>query len=212
MIPYLARRPRPSVGERRHYCSRQPQPQGRYPNIGLLRPTKGLVHTLCVKPYNTDNSLLCTGTILCHIYQNALRNDFHNARDMLLVSRLSDQSTTPTPVLKSSTTAPSSSSVSAPSTLVSSGSSEYAVGDIRHSTSQGVSPSGHAPTGVPNQSHSETSTRENELVNLPFTSASTPNFSKRLSLFSARSSRSRYWPGGAEADAVSKSSGGFWLS
>ncbi|KAG8991146.1 Translation initiation factor 3 subunit c [Tulasnella sp. JGI-2019a] len=60
------------------------------PTLASCGSTKNLVHTLCVKLYNTDNSFLRTRAILCHIYHHALHNSFHTARDMLFMSHLGD--------------------------------------------------------------------------------------------------------------------------
>lgn len=60
------------------------------PTLASCDSTKGRARTLCIKLYNTDNSFLRNYAILCHIYQHSLHNDFYTARDMLLMSRLSD--------------------------------------------------------------------------------------------------------------------------
>lgn len=60
------------------------------PTLASCESTKNLIHTLCVKLYNTDNSFLRTRAILCHIYHYAFHNEFHTARDMLFMSRLGD--------------------------------------------------------------------------------------------------------------------------
>lgn len=60
------------------------------PTLASCDGTKGLIHTLCVKLYNSNNSFLRTRAILCHIYHHALHNDFYTARDMLFMSRLGD--------------------------------------------------------------------------------------------------------------------------
>lgn len=52
--------------------------------------TKDLIHRLCVHLYKSGNSLLRTRAMLCHIYHYALHNDFHTARDMLLMSHLQE--------------------------------------------------------------------------------------------------------------------------
>ncbi|KAJ6593802.1 eukaryotic translation initiation factor 3 subunit 8 [Mycena capillaripes] len=52
--------------------------------------TSGLIHSLCVYLYKSGNSLLRTRAMLSHIYHHALHNDFHNARDMLLMSHLQE--------------------------------------------------------------------------------------------------------------------------
>lgn len=49
-----------------------------------------LVHSLCAKLYQSGNSLLRTRSMLWHIYHHALYNDFHTARDMLLMSHLQE--------------------------------------------------------------------------------------------------------------------------
>jgi translation initiation factor 3 subunit C len=60
------------------------------PTLSKSGTTTSLIHTLCVRLYQSDNSLLRTRAILCHIYHHALKNDFHTARDMLLMSHLGD--------------------------------------------------------------------------------------------------------------------------
>ena len=52
--------------------------------------TSALIHSLCVHLYKSGNSLLRTRAMLCHIYHYALHNDFHTARDMLLMSHLQE--------------------------------------------------------------------------------------------------------------------------
>ncbi|KAI0368335.1 eukaryotic translation initiation factor 3 subunit 8 [Pilatotrama ljubarskyi] len=52
--------------------------------------TSSLIHSLCVYLYKAGNSLLRTRAMLCHIYHYALHNDFHTARDMLLMSHLQE--------------------------------------------------------------------------------------------------------------------------
>ncbi|TBU31642.1 eukaryotic translation initiation factor 3 subunit 8 [Dichomitus squalens] len=52
--------------------------------------TSSLIHSLCVYLYKSGNSLLRTRAMLCHIYHFALHNDFHTARDMLLMSHLQE--------------------------------------------------------------------------------------------------------------------------
>ncbi|KAH9858870.1 eukaryotic translation initiation factor 3 subunit 8 [Lenzites betulinus] len=52
--------------------------------------TSSLIHTLCIHLYKSGNSLLRTRAMLCHIYHYALHNDFHTARDMLLMSHLQE--------------------------------------------------------------------------------------------------------------------------
>ncbi|KAF8993726.1 eukaryotic translation initiation factor 3 domain-containing protein [Cyathus striatus] len=52
--------------------------------------TSSLIHSLCVYLYKSGNSLLRTRAMLSHIYHHALHNDFHTARDMLLMSHLQE--------------------------------------------------------------------------------------------------------------------------
>ncbi|KAJ6552384.1 eukaryotic translation initiation factor 3 subunit C, N-terminal domain-containing protein, partial [Mycena sp. CBHHK59/15] len=52
--------------------------------------TSGLIHALCVYLYKSGNSLLLTRAMLSHVYHHALHNDFHTARDMLLMSHLQE--------------------------------------------------------------------------------------------------------------------------
>jgi translation initiation factor 3 subunit C len=49
-----------------------------------------LVHQLCAQLYQSGNSLLRTRSMLWHIYHHALYNNFHAARDMLLMSHLQE--------------------------------------------------------------------------------------------------------------------------
>ncbi|KAJ7925202.1 eukaryotic translation initiation factor 3 subunit 8 N-terminus-domain-containing protein [Mycena leptocephala] len=62
------------------------------PNMRLATQgtTSGLIHSLCVYLYKSGNSLLRTRAMLSHIYHHALHNDFHTARDMLLMSHLQE--------------------------------------------------------------------------------------------------------------------------
>lgn len=60
------------------------------PSIILGDITRDLIHSLCVHLYKSGNSLLRTRAMLCHIYHYALHNDFHTARDMLLMSHLQE--------------------------------------------------------------------------------------------------------------------------
>ncbi|KAF8647036.1 hypothetical protein AX16_006873 [Volvariella volvacea WC 439] len=62
------------------------------PSIGLWNQgtPSALVHALCVHLYKSGNSLLRTRAMLSHIYHHALYNDFHTARDMLLMSHLQE--------------------------------------------------------------------------------------------------------------------------
>ncbi|KAI0690086.1 eukaryotic translation initiation factor 3 subunit 8 [Cytidiella melzeri] len=52
--------------------------------------SKQLIHSLCIHLYKSGNSLLRTRAMLSHIYHYALHNDFHTARDMLLMSHLQE--------------------------------------------------------------------------------------------------------------------------
>lgn len=52
--------------------------------------TSGLIHALCTYLYKSGNSLLRTRAMLSHVYHYALHNDFHTARDMLLMSHLQE--------------------------------------------------------------------------------------------------------------------------
>ncbi|KAH8832991.1 eukaryotic translation initiation factor 3 subunit 8 N-terminus-domain-containing protein [Flagelloscypha sp. PMI_526] len=49
-----------------------------------------LVHELCARLYKSTNSLLRTRAMLSHVYHHALHNDYHTARDMLLMSHLQE--------------------------------------------------------------------------------------------------------------------------
>lgn len=55
-----------------------------------LTTSAKLIHELCVRLYASSNSLLRTRAMLCHIYHFGLHNDFHTARDMLLMSHLQE--------------------------------------------------------------------------------------------------------------------------
>ena len=61
-----------------------------FPSLNNLGTTTALVRTLCVHLYQTEFSLLRTRAMLCHVYHHALRNDFHTARDLFLMSHLSE--------------------------------------------------------------------------------------------------------------------------
>lgn len=58
--------------------------------LAKQKSTTSLVHSLCVHLYKSGNSLLRTRAMLGHIYHHALHNDFHTARDMLLMSHLQE--------------------------------------------------------------------------------------------------------------------------
>jgi len=62
------------------------------PKIALSAQTttSALIHAICVHLYKAGNSLLRTRAMLSHIYHHALHNDFHTARDMLLMSHLQE--------------------------------------------------------------------------------------------------------------------------
>ncbi|KAH9958163.1 eukaryotic translation initiation factor 3 subunit 8 [Lactifluus volemus] len=49
-----------------------------------------LIHALCAHLYKSRNSVLRTRAMLSHIFHHALHNDFHTARDMLLMSHLQE--------------------------------------------------------------------------------------------------------------------------
>lgn len=59
-------------------------------SLSLQGTTSALIHALCVYLYKSGNSLLRTRAMLSHIYHHALHNDFHTARDMLLMSHLQE--------------------------------------------------------------------------------------------------------------------------
>ncbi|KAF7315368.1 Eukaryotic translation initiation factor 3 subunit C [Mycena indigotica] len=59
-------------------------------SLTSLGTTSSLIHALCVYLYKFGNSLLRTRAMLSHIYHHALHNDFHTARDMLLMSHLQE--------------------------------------------------------------------------------------------------------------------------
>ncbi|KAF8622360.1 hypothetical protein AX15_007090 [Amanita polypyramis BW_CC] len=58
--------------------------------LAVQGTTSTLVHELCIHLYRTANSLLRTRAMLCHVYHHALYNDYHTARDMLLMSHLQE--------------------------------------------------------------------------------------------------------------------------
>ncbi|ORX45500.1 hypothetical protein DM01DRAFT_1311804 [Hesseltinella vesiculosa] len=49
-----------------------------------------LIHELCTYLYNQPTSMFRTRAMLCHIFHFALHNQFHKARDMLLMSHLQE--------------------------------------------------------------------------------------------------------------------------
>lgn len=61
-----------------------------FPVLSRLQTTSALLHALCVRLYQTENSLLRTRAMLCHVYNHALSNDYHQARDLLLMSHLAE--------------------------------------------------------------------------------------------------------------------------
>ncbi|KAF8891647.1 eukaryotic translation initiation factor 3 domain-containing protein [Infundibulicybe gibba] len=58
--------------------------------LSSLGSSSALIHSLCVYLYKSGNSLLRTRAMLSHVYHYALHNDFHAARDMLLMSHLQE--------------------------------------------------------------------------------------------------------------------------
>lgn len=62
------------------------------PSITLVScgSSKALIQALCVHLYKSDNTILKMRAMLCHVYHHALHNDFHRARDMLLMSHLQE--------------------------------------------------------------------------------------------------------------------------
>jgi translation initiation factor 3 subunit C len=52
--------------------------------------TATLIRALCVHLYKSSSSVLRTRAMLSHIYHHAFHNDFHTARDMLLMSHLQE--------------------------------------------------------------------------------------------------------------------------
>lgn len=58
--------------------------------ISNIIATDELVHQLCSYLYKNDTTVLRTRAILCHIYYYALHDQFHTARDMLLMSHLQE--------------------------------------------------------------------------------------------------------------------------
>jgi len=62
------------------------------PQIGLASQdgTSNLIRALCIHLYKSDNTILRTRAMLSHIYHHAYHNDFHTARDMLLMSHLQE--------------------------------------------------------------------------------------------------------------------------
>jgi translation initiation factor 3 subunit C len=59
-----------------------------FPTLATLGSTSALIRTLCIRLYQTQNSLLRTRAMLCHVFHHALSNEFHLARDLLLMSHL----------------------------------------------------------------------------------------------------------------------------
>jgi len=59
-------------------------------NFQKLGTSSTLINALCVFLYKSGTSLLRTRAMLSHIYYHALHNDFHTARDMLLMSHLQE--------------------------------------------------------------------------------------------------------------------------
>jgi translation initiation factor 3 subunit C len=49
-----------------------------------------LIRSLCIHLYRSGNTILRTRAMLSHIYHHAFHNDFHTARDMLLMSHLQE--------------------------------------------------------------------------------------------------------------------------
>ncbi|KAF9461334.1 eukaryotic translation initiation factor 3 subunit 8 N-terminus-domain-containing protein [Collybia nuda] len=58
--------------------------------LSIQGTSSALIHALCVYLYKAGNPLLRTRAMLSHIYHHALHNDFHTARDMLLMSHLQE--------------------------------------------------------------------------------------------------------------------------
>lgn len=52
--------------------------------------TTSLIHSLCVHLYRSGNPVFRTRAMLSHTYHYALHNQFHTARDMLLMSHLQE--------------------------------------------------------------------------------------------------------------------------
>lgn len=61
-----------------------------FPSLATLENTTDLVRALCVHLYGTDEALLRTRAMLCHVYHHAFMNHFHIARDLFLMSHLSE--------------------------------------------------------------------------------------------------------------------------
>ncbi|CAO3592125.1 unnamed protein product [Absidia cylindrospora] len=57
--------------------------------IVAVEPSQ-LIHELCAYLYKQNTSMLRTRAMLCHIFHFALHNQFHKARDMLLMSHLQE--------------------------------------------------------------------------------------------------------------------------
>lgn len=61
-----------------------------FPTLDALGNPTELVRALCVYLYGTDEALLRTRAMLCHVYHHAFMNHFHTARDLFLMSHLSE--------------------------------------------------------------------------------------------------------------------------
>ncbi|KAI8341430.1 eukaryotic translation initiation factor 3 subunit 8 N-terminus-domain-containing protein [Chlamydoabsidia padenii] len=65
-------------------------PSGLKSKVIVADDPSHLIHELCAYLYKQDASMLRTRAMLCHIFHFALHNQFHKARDMLLMSHLQE--------------------------------------------------------------------------------------------------------------------------
>ncbi|KAF8312864.1 hypothetical protein DL93DRAFT_1234382 [Clavulina sp. PMI_390] len=61
-----------------------------FPSLLSLESVTELVRALCVHLYGTSDALFRTRAMLCHVYHHASQNAFHTARDLFLMSHLSE--------------------------------------------------------------------------------------------------------------------------
>ncbi|SAM00896.1 hypothetical protein [Absidia glauca] len=65
-------------------------PSGLKSKVIVADDPSHLIHELCAYLYKQNASMLRTRAMLCHIFHFALHNQFHKARDMLLMSHLQE--------------------------------------------------------------------------------------------------------------------------
>lgn len=59
-----------------------------YPALKAAIPATEVVSKLCLRLYTTPVDRIRTRALLCHVYHYALRDDYHKAHDMMLMSHL----------------------------------------------------------------------------------------------------------------------------